>query len=921
MAVVFSAFTLILSSSLYRSQEQLRIATNARLVADNGRRADAVAEFIAERRKTVLELSRCPEIEGYLVNRDLGMSPQYGLNLALEAINQRFDYEIKQKTLRGQPVYTRIVFRGEDGDILAEVGQDVQDEIIKAIPADAPVLQEDSEAWRIVASAPVVHKGIPRGTVVTLSDMRLLSRLLIGRGVRGAAAGRYQEFLLADGGISVPASEESESLSADIGRAFTRLPINKVTAAADLIDATEFSNLLALRTSIVGSRLSMLTLTSATDAYGQMASTTYVPLLWAVSLAMLLAAFGFERMQQRTMRLQNDYAESNHHRAELAQRNQALSEEILRRQAVETDLYEKTLALDKSNADLRASRERLDFALQGANDGIWDWNLETDEVYYSPRWKSMLGYDEFELTGTPDTLISRVDPEHRAQLLAQITNCAEGRSDGIEIEFRMRHRVGHWVDILSRATLAKDAEGGPTIPKRLVGTHVDISMRKATEDENRYLAFYDPLTCLPNRRLLFDRLHQALVSSARSKHHGALFFIDLDNFKDLNDTLGHDQGDLLLQQVALRLATCIRKSDTVARLGGDEFVVMLEDLNESRDEAADQAEIVAGKILVTLNETYQFDDHDIRSTPSIGATLFGKDADSVDELLKQADLAMYQAKAAGRNTLRFFDPDMQAAVVARAALEIDLRGAIANRQFSPYYQAQVDSSGHVVGAEVLLRWLHPQRGTVLPYEFIPLAEKTGLILPLGNWVLDAACTQLAQWAGKAGMAGLTVAVNVSARQIHQPDFVDQVLAILRRTGAIPQKLKLELTESLLLEDVEDIIGKMTALKSFGVSFSLDDFGTGYSSLSYLKRLPLDQLKIDQSFVRDILNDQNNATIARTIVTLGHSLGLAVIAEGVETGAQRDFLASIGCLVYQGYLFSRPLPLADFEAFAYGSPCR
>jgi diguanylate cyclase (GGDEF)-like protein len=468
--------------------------------------------------------------------------------------------------------------------------------------------------------------------------------------------------------------------------------------------------------------------------------------------------------------------------------------------------------------------------------------------------------------------------------------------------------------VLSRATLVRDALGRPLVPKRLVGTHVDISKRKATEDENRYLAFYDPLTRLPNRRMLLDRLNQALASSLRSGQAGALLFIDLDNFKDLNDTLGHDKGDLLLQQVAQRLATCVRKADTVARLGGDEFVVMLEDLSGNLREAATQAEIVGEKILATLSQTYRFAGYEQRSTPSIGATLFGDNKNSVDELLKQADLAMYQAKAAGRNTLRFFDPEMQAAVTARASMEVDLRKGIVNGEFQPYFQAQIDSQGRVIGAEILLRWLHPEHGLVMPASFIPLAEETGLILPLGEWVLETACRQLALWASRPEIPDLTIAVNVSARQIRQPDFVEVVRAILQRTGANPQRLKLELTESLLLENVEDIIEKMTALKELGVGFSLDDFGTGYSSLAYLKRLPLDQLKIDRSFVRDVLTDLNDATIARTVVALGQSLGLAVIAEGVETEAQKDFLADIGCLTYQGYFFARPLPLDGFEDF-------
>lgn len=439
----------------------------------------------------------------------------------------------------------------------------------------------------------------------------------------------------------------------------------------------------------------------------------------------------------------------------------------------------------------------------------------------------------------------------------------------------------------------------------------DVTEREQAHAEIHRLAFHDALTMLPNRRLLTDRLQQALPYSARSGHRGAVLLIDLDNFKTLNDTLGHDKGDLLLQQVAQRLVGCVRESDTVARLGGDEFVVMLEGLSLHAKEAATQAETVGKKILATLGQPYQLADCQNRSTPSIGMTLFFGHQTSIDELLKQADLAMYQSKTAGRNTLCFFDPAMQSMVADRAALELDLREAVRHQQFTLYYQAQVIGDGRLTGAEALLRWQHPQRGLVSPAEFIPLAEETGLILPLGLWVLETACSQLATWATQPATAQLFLAVNVSANQLHQADFVDQVLEVLSKTGANPKRLKLELTESLLVSDVEDTITKMSALKAHGVGFSLDDFGTGYSSLSYLKRLPLDQLKIDQGFVRHILIDPNDAAIAKMVIALADSLGLTVIAEGVEIEAQRDFLARLGCHAYQGYLFGRPVPLEEF----------
>ena len=458
----------------------------------------------------------------------------------------------------------------------------------------------------------------------------------------------------------------------------------------------------------------------------------------------------------------------------------------------------------------------------------------------------------------------------------------------------------------------KDPAGQPT---HYVATFTDLSTRKSAEDQIKSLAFFDTLTGLPNRRLLLDRLKQALASGARHRLQGALLYLDLDDFKTLNSTYGHDVGDQLLQQVAQRLSHCLREGDTVARPGGDSFVVLLQELNANPVEAATQAESAGEKIRLALSQPYQIADHAHRSTSSIGVTLFDdRQHEGIDEPLKRAELAMYQAKAAGRNTLRFFDPQMQTAVMALAALEADLREAVRSNQFLLYYQAQVSGDRKVSGVEALVRWQHPVRGLVPPAEFIPLAEQTGLILPLGQWVLETACAQLAAWASQPERAQLTVAVNVSALQFHQRDFVEQVLAVLARTGANPQRLKLELTESLLVHDAEDVIAKMSALKEQGVGFSLDDFGTGYSSLSYLKRLPLNQLKIDQGFVRDILHDTNDAAIAKMVVALADTLGLSVIAEGVETVAQRDFLAAQGCHAYQGYLYSRPVPIDAFEAF-------
>ena len=445
-----------------------------------------------------------------------------------------------------------------------------------------------------------------------------------------------------------------------------------------------------------------------------------------------------------------------------------------------------------------------------------------------------------------------------------------------------------------------------------VGTFSDITERKESENEIVMLAFYDPLTGLPNRRLLLDRLKQMVASSSRRPTSTALLFIDLDNFKTLNDTLGHDIGDHLLREVAHRLSQSVRAGDTVARLGGDEFVVLLDDLEDHGHDPGTQVELIGEKILAALNRPYQLGAIVHHGSASIGATVFANYHGTADELMKQADLAMYQAKASGRNALRFFDPHMQATVTRLAALESDLRYALEDRQFKLHYQGQVDAEGRLTGVEALLRWQHPAQGLVSPLDFIPLAEETGLIVPIGKWVLETACRQLVDWACRPKMDHLTIAVNVSVRQFQHKEFVDQVLTAIEQSGANPTRLKLELTESLLVSNVEDIVRKMTELRSAGIHLSLDDFGTGYSSLTYLKRLPLDQLKIDQSFVRNILTDPNDAAIARTVVTLADSLGLEVIAEGVETQAQSDLLTRFGCFAHQGYFYYRPMPIEEFD---------
>lgn len=539
-------------------------------------------------------------------------------------------------------------------------------------------------------------------------------------------------------------------------------------------------------------------------------------------------------------------------------------------------------------------------------DGVITINTRGIIQSFNKAASSIFGYSQDEVLGTNVTMLMPTHFKHQHETYLRHHNeTLDGELLNTLREVEGKRKNGDTFPM--SLSISKILRTGTVT---FVGLVRDISQQRHDEEEIYRLAFYDPLTNLPNRRLLFDRLRQAILTSCRTDQHGALMFLDLDHFKQLNDSLGHDVGDILLQQVAARLQACVREGDSVARMGGDEFVMLIEALSVYPNEAASQAEAIAHKILAALAEPYHLREHTYVITPSIGIVVFLHQQETLDELLKKADVAMYQAKTAGRNNARFFDPTMQAAVSVRITLEKNMRIALERKEFLLHYQIQVDSEGRPTGVEALVRWNHSEHGMISPAAFIPLAEETGMILPLGQWVLETACAQLVKWAKRPETSGWTMAVNVSASQFVQPNFVANVTKALSKTGADPHLLKLELTESMLVKDVEDVIVKMVEIKALGVAFSLDDFGTGYSSLSYLKRLPLDQLKIDQSFVRDLLTDPNDAAIARTIVALGHSLSLKVIAEGVETREQRDALAQMGCDTYQGYYFARPVPEED-----------
>jgi diguanylate cyclase (GGDEF)-like protein/PAS domain S-box-containing protein len=896
-AFLLSMFFLI--GNLYSSQVELRQNADARLVSIGEARATEIGDSLIERRQAAVRLAGSEDISNYFSNLDLGMSVKYGLFANLAAIERRFQTAVDEEKYQGQPAYLRLAFFDLNGVAQVNVG-------VYGVATPSPTgnlaepsIQIDEKRRLIVASAPVLQKGKMRGTVETVSNLNQLASLVSTNDL-----GQPHEFLLGDDGeILFPTEREHSPIVAQ-GPALAALPSGRIQALSN-VEAPELKAYLALRSLVGGTRLSVLRLASEDELYGHTYSPLSVFYIGLLAIVLFLLAIGFERMRQNASRLQVKFIESNRHRAQLAEHNLALSQEIKRREAIESDLQLQSEALDKTNAELRIAA-----AAFNAQEGMIVTDTRGVILSANRAFVGLTGYTMEELVGQTARLFRshRRDAEFY-QTMWNFVRSTGGWQGDMSLRTKSGEHCARWLTI----SAVKNETDEVT---NYIGSYYDISKLKHAEEKIRELAFFDQLTGLPNRVLLIDRVRQALNANNRNKSFGALLFIDLDNFKTLNDSLGHDVGDQLLKKVAQRISRCVRTDDTVARFGGDEFVVLLANLGTQKAKAAAlQAEAIGEKILAAFTETFQLDPYEYPCTPSVGVTLFSPEDRNVDELLKRADLAMYDAKTAGRNGLRFFDPVMQTMISARAALETDLREDLKNERLLLHYQPQVNHEGRLLGAEGLARWPHAQRGMVSPSEFIPVAESAGLILPLGASMMKIACRQLARWSTDPATEHLTVAINVSALQMRQKNFVEEVRVIIEQTGADPHRLKIELTESTLVSNVDDVIAKMNKLKAIGIGFSLDDFGTGYSSLSYLKRLPIDQLKIDRSFVKDVLVDPNDAAIAQMIIALSKSLGLSVIAEGVETEEQYAFLARHGQLNYQGYLFGRPLPPEDFATFA------
>ncbi len=569
--------------------------------------------------------------------------------------------------------------------------------------------------------------------------------------------------------------------------------------------------------------------------------------------------------------------------------------------------HQRQLAGMQAQEAKRESEERYRTAFQTSMDAI-AISRARDGVYLDANdaLLAMMGYTREELIGhSALELEIWVNVEEREKAIEAALHSTDNRNRLVQLRKKSGER---FTALLSAAPFEMAGEACVHSAVR------DLTEVLGAEEQIRNLSFRDPLTELANRRLVMERLERSIAFGTRTGQMRALLMADLDNFKMLNETQGHPAGDALLQEMARRLTACVRQVDTVGRLGGDEFALLLEDLGKTAEEAADHARWVAEKVLAAVAQPCPIQGVECRSTCSIGISVFGTDhiRVEVEDVLRQAELAMYQAKAAGRNAMSFYSPELQEAVRIRAAMEEEMRAGIGGGEFVLYYQPQVEA-GKLAGAEALVRWKHPQRGMLAPGAFIKLAEETRLILPLGRWILEEACAQIVAWEERIQPARLTVGVNISPLQLAHPDFVETVLQALEKTGANPRLLALELTESMLVDRAEDVTAKMTALRERGVRFSIDDFGTGYSSLAYLKRLPLDQLKIDRSFVRDIPRNISSTAIVQTVITLSMVLGLSVIAEGVETEEQRALLDDMGCHAFQGYLFGKPMPSEAFEA--------
>jgi len=888
---------LVAAIDIERSQRKLAAVSEERLVASEQSVASDIARIHGQLQKDAARLAGSPEVESYFVNLDLGMSRLYGLNANLEFIETLFRKNVSASSPSLEKPFQRIALFDGAGELLA-TSRSAGDWAAYRIDRSAETPRIDAADRTIQIRTDVVVRGRSRGTLVAIANIGLLSLPIRP----GTAADRDLRFVLFGDGQIVQDQFGNPVTDAVLLSLVSRLLEERTPVIRTLSPDGPFGNMLGVIVQVPGTPVSLMSLTPRTAEHSALARDNTGAFLIALAIVILVATLVVSKMERRAARLQTEFEMSQKHRANLQRKNTELSDEMYRRQMIARDLKAKSEELDRINADLRIAATAFE-----TQEGMVVLDLKGGILRANAAFSRLVEGEPETLPGRNLKDIVSADGSQQGSFLNSIGQGTPWKGD-VSVPGGGDVAVSRW---LTLSPVRNDDDE----TTHQIGTFYDLSDIRQAEDQIRTLAFYDQLTGLPNRPLLTDRTVQAMRINAQSGEFGAIMFIDLDRFKKLNDTLGHDVGDKLLKQVGSRISAEISQDSTVARFGGDEFVVLAPNLKTDQErEAVFLAEDVADRILGSFDRPFQLDGYEHTCSASIGIALFSGQFETLEDVLKRADIAMYEAKGAGRNTIRFFDPEMQRVVAEEASLETDIRAAVETGGFRLQFQPQVNAAGWVVGAEVLLRWPHPSRGFVSPAEFVPIAEKTGLIVPIGNWVMQTAFERLVDWGKDDCFGNLDLSINVSATQLHNAEFVETVLAAIKHSGARPERVKLEITESLLVRNMDEAIRKMDVLQDHGIRFSLDDFGTGYSSLSYLKQLPLDQLKIDQSFVRGLPGDGDDAAIAEMVVALGRTLGLNVIAEGVETEDQRAFLEGIGCDQFQGYLFGKPMAITRFDEF-------
>lgn len=870
----------------YQTQEQLKIAADAQFFLESKQATNLLGALFDEKIRTVANIAHGQEIENFLANQSLGMSMQYGLGASLDAVEQRMHKSVLSASNVNQFGFYRMDFLGLNEKPIIDTLNN-----LKGLPSHRPQsfpdgVSLDATENVFVVQQTVLYRGVKQGKMQGFFKLDGL-KAFINADLKKITGG--EAFLQFGDTGAIPlngASLNQASISALLRDQNIRTR-NQSNSAEIFPEHLRSGNFEAYKSPIIGTPFSLILIAPTSALYGHITSNTYLILAGVFPALLFLLGLFFVRVQLRAKQLEIHINETTKTKERLSGQNNLLTQEISRRKTLEMEL--------------RGSEERYRTYIEYAPEGVLIINSLGVIVEANPSFCLMTGYAKSELIHKTTNILSRSNDAVKFDALIKLNG-----EKNIQLKEVMIQKKNGESAIINLQVIL--------LPNNLTMCFcVDVTQQKRDAEQIHSLAYYDPLTGLPNRRLLYERLRQALLTSGRTGDWGILIMLDLDHFKNLNDTLGHDMGDRLLKMTANRLKACMRENDLVSRLGGDEFVILAEHLADDKMAAAQEAEKIALKLIKELNAPYLLDEKspEYHISCSFGVSIFSGQSENVDALLKQADLALYQAKNSGRNDFKFFNPQMQAIINESTRMESALRRAIKDGEFELYCQPQVDQFERVIGGEVLLRWIPKGSDPISPDQFIALAERSGLIVEIGEWILEKSFEQLHQWQQVDRTKHLSLSINISGKQFHQPNFVEMVTSKIEKYQLDTSKLTLELTESSVLERVDEAISRMKELRKMGVQFSLDDFGTGFSSLSYLKLLPLDQVKIDQSFVRDISYDNDDAAIVRAILAMSQSLDLEVIAEGVETIEQKDFLLKYGCTLFQGYFYGRPVPIKSF----------